>query len=145
MTGWTLLVFNTRVNKKFFETLEFFDFESICVKAETFKNTNNNVSRETCADICILFFKHCYSTNVLCNSDPHHLAASFTGSPEGLVLKTKSPLKFLFDIDTTKKERLTASWRNSTNVTRDGRKPVRMMVTRSVVPLLSSHRYKRIR
>ena len=43
----------------------------------------------------------------LCNSDPHHLVASFIGVPENLVSQSKAKMKNLFpDSETTKNIKL---------------------------------------
>ena len=90
-------------DQKLFETLAIFDLESVCVQEETFKDTNTTTWIE----------KHVprsasESSNVveepifLCNSDPHHLLASFTGAPENVASQSKTQMQNLFlDIEPT--------------------------------------------
>ena len=52
--------------QKLFKILAIFDFESIYVQMETFRDTNtkyNNLDRESCPDICINFMKPFGRTN----------------------------------------------------------------------------------
>ena len=54
-----------RSEKKLFKNLAIFDFESICVQEETFRDTITTtwLGKQTCPDICINFFKPCGRTN----------------------------------------------------------------------------------
>ena len=90
--------------QKHFLNLAMFDFESICVQQETFKRHKyNNPDRETCPDYCIHFFRAVEEPIFLCNSDPHHLVASFIGALEKLASQSKAKMENLFpDIQTTK-------------------------------------------
>ena len=55
---------NYTSDQKLFKNLAIFDFESICVpKGNLQGHNNNNLDRETCPDICIIFFKPCGRTN----------------------------------------------------------------------------------
>ena len=86
-----------------FRNLAIFDFESICVQKECFKDTDTTkwIGKHIPISTSI-------SSNVvkepifLCNSDPHHLVTSFIGALENLALQSKALVKNLFfDIETT--------------------------------------------
>ena len=50
--------------QKFSKNLAIFDFESICIQEESFKDTkDNNVDRQACTDFNIHFFEPCGRTN----------------------------------------------------------------------------------
>ena len=94
--------------QKLFKNLAKFDFESICVQDETFRNTNttNWIGKHVPISVSI-------SSNLveepifICNSDPHHLVASFIGSLKNLASQSKAKMKNLFlDIETTIKIKL---------------------------------------
>ena len=86
--------------QKLFKNLAIFDFESICVQAETFRDTNTTT----------WFGKHVkhvpksvsFSSKLVeepiffCNSDPHHLVESFIGALEKLASQTQAKMKNLF-------------------------------------------------
>ena len=74
---------NYTSEKKFFAKLAIFDFESICVQEETFRDTNTTTWIEkhvpTSASISSNLVKEAF----FCwNSDSHHLVASFIGAPK---------------------------------------------------------------
>ena len=81
----------------FFKNLAIFDFESICVKEESCKDTDTSewIGRH----VPISIFS---STNLvkqpifLCSSDPHHLVTSFIGALENLALQSKALMKKFF-------------------------------------------------
>ena len=83
--------------------MSIFDFESICVQEESFKDTDTTkwIGKRIPISVSI-------SSNlgkepiVLCNSDPHHLVTSFIGALKNLALLKIAILKNLFfDIKTT--------------------------------------------
>ena len=91
-----------------FKNLAIFDFESICVQEESFKDTDttNWIGKHIPISVSI-------SSNLvkepifLFNSDPHHLVTSFIGALENLALQSKAIMKNLFfDIKTTIKIKL---------------------------------------
>ena len=94
--------------KKLLKNSVMFDVESICVQEETFRDTNTTTGIGKHVPISVslssnlveeLFF--------ICNSDPHHLVASFIGALENLASQSKAKMKNLFlDIETTKKIKL---------------------------------------
>ena len=86
-----------------FKNLALFDFGSICVQEESFKDTDttNWIGKHIPNSVSI-------SSNLvkgpifLCNSDPHHLVTSFIGAIEKLALQSEPIMKNLFfDIETT--------------------------------------------
>ena len=91
-----------------FENLAFFNFESICVQKESFKDTKTTtwIGKNVPFSVSISsnLVKEPFS---LYNSDPHHLISSFIGTLEGLESQSKAQMKFLFlDIETTIKIKL---------------------------------------
>ena len=85
-----------------------FDFESICVQEESFKDTKTTtwIGKHVPVSVSI-------SSNLveepffLYNFDSHHLVSSFNGTLEGLAPQSKAQMKLLFlDIETTIKIRL---------------------------------------
>ena len=80
--------------QKLFKNLAKFDFESICVQEETFRDTktttwigkHNSISASISSNLVEepIFF---------CNSDPHHLVASFIGALENLASQSKAKKK----------------------------------------------------
>ena len=73
------------------------DFESICVQEESFKDTKTTtwIGKH-------LPISESFSSNLVCNFDPHHLVISFIGALENLALQSKAIMKNLFfDIETT--------------------------------------------
>ena len=94
--------------QKLFQKITIFDFESICVQEETFRDTNTT----TWIGKHVLIFVS-ISWNLveepifLCNSDPHHLVASFNGALENLASRSKAKMKNLFlDIESKVKIKL---------------------------------------
>ena len=94
---------NYTSEQKLFKNTAKFDFESICSQKETFRGTNttNWIGKHVPISVSI-------SSNLveepifLCNSDPHHLVASFIGILENLASQSKAKMKNLFlDIETT--------------------------------------------
>ena len=93
------------IQQKLFKNLAIFDFESMCVQQESFKGTKTTTWIGKHIPILVPFSQTLWKD--LCNSDPHHLAASFIGSLENLASQSKAKLKNLFvDIETTVKVKL---------------------------------------
>ena len=85
-----------------------FDFESIGVQEESFKDTKTTtwIGKHVpiSASISSILVEEPFS---LYNSDPHHLVSSFIGPLEGLAPQSKAQMKLLFpDIKTTIKIKL---------------------------------------
>ena len=94
--------------QKLFKNLTIFDFESICVQEESFKDkkTTTWIGKHVLISVSI-------SSNLLeepiflYNSDPHILAWSFIGTLEGLASQSKAQIKhFFLGIETTIKIKL---------------------------------------
>ena len=94
--------------QKLFENLEFFDFESICVQEESFKDTKTTTWIGKHVPISVSISSNLAEEPIfLYNSDPHHLVSSFIGTLEGLASQSKAQMKLLFlDIETTIKIKL---------------------------------------
>ena len=86
-----------------FKNLAIFDFESICVQEESFKDTDTTKWIGKHIPISVSISSNLVKEPIfLCNSDPHHLVTSFIGSLENLALQSKAIMKHLFfDIETT--------------------------------------------
>ena len=89
--------------QKILKNLAKFDFESVCVQEETFRDTNTTtwIGKHVLISVSI-------SSNLveepsfLCNCDPHHLVASFILALENLASQSKAKRKNLFsDIELT--------------------------------------------
>ena len=83
--------------------LAIFDFESICVQEESFKDTDTTKWIGKQIPILVSISSNLVKEPIfLCNSDPHHLVTSFIGAFEHLALQIKKIMKkFFFDIETT--------------------------------------------
>ena len=82
---------------KTFQTFSNFRLRiDLCPRGDLQRHNYNNLDRETCPDICIHFIKLVEEPIFLCNSDPHHLVASFTGALENLASQSKAKKKNLF-------------------------------------------------
>ena len=96
--------------QKLFKNSTIFDFESICVQAETFTDTITTTWIGKHVPISVSISSNLVEEPIfLCNSDPHHLVASFIGVLENLASQSKTKLKNLFlDIETTIKIKLSS-------------------------------------
>ena len=102
--------FKIEYNNKqtFFGNLDIFDFESISVQEESFKDTDITklIGRRFAISFSISL-KLVKEPIFLCNSDPQHLVIFFIGAFENLALQSKAIIKnLLFDIKTTMKIKL---------------------------------------
>ena len=80
-----------------FKNLAIFDFESICVQEESFKDTDTTKWIGKHLLISISFSSNLVKEPIfLCNSDPHHLVTSFIGALENLALQSKAIKQNLF-------------------------------------------------
>ena len=86
-----------------FKKLAIFDFESICVQEESFKNTDTTKWIGKVIPILVSISTILVKEPIFhCNSDPHHLVISFISALENLALQCKTIMKNLFcDIKTT--------------------------------------------
>ena len=108
LTSWILLLLFIRINKKLFKNLATFDFESICIQEETFKDTKTTNWIRKHVPISVSISSNLLEESIfLCNSDSHHLVPSSIGCLEGLALQSETQMKLLFlDIETTIKIKL---------------------------------------
>ena len=80
-----------------FKNLALFDFESICVQKESFKDTDTTKWIRKHIPILVSFSSNLVKEPIfLCNSDPRHLVTSFIGALENLALQSKAIMKRLF-------------------------------------------------
>ena len=94
--------------QKLFKKLAIFDFESICVQEEAFRDTITTTLIGKHVPISASISSNTVEEPIfLCNSDPHHLVASFIGVLQNLASQSKAKMKNLFpDIETTIKIKL---------------------------------------
>ena len=80
-----------------------FNFKSICVQEESFKDTRTTTWIGKNVPISVSISSNLVEEQIfLYNSDPHHLVSSFIGAMEGLASQSKTQMKLLFlDIKTT--------------------------------------------
>ena len=98
---------NYTSEQKLFKNLAIFDFESICVQEETFGDTITTTWIRKHVPMSGSISSIVEEPIFLCNSDPHHLVASFIGALENLASQSKAKMKNLFlDIKTTIKIKL---------------------------------------
>ena len=94
--------------QKLFKKLAMFDFESICVQEETFKDTSTTTWMGRYVPISVSISSNFVEEPIFtCKFDPHHLVASFIGALENLASQSKTKMKNLFpDFETTIKNKL---------------------------------------
>ena len=94
--------------QKVCRNLELLEFESICVQEETFRDTNTTTWIGKHVPISVSITANLVEEPIFfCNSDPHHLVASFIGALEFLATQGRAKVKNLFlDIKSTKKIKL---------------------------------------
>ena len=99
---------NYTSEEKLFKNLAIFDFESPCFQEETFTDTITATWIGKHVPISVSISSKVVEEPIfLCNSDPHHLVASFVGALENLASQSKAKMKNLFpDIETTTKIKL---------------------------------------
>ena len=99
---------NYTSEQKLFKSLAIFDFESVCVQKEAFRDTITTTWIGKHVPISVSISSNIVKEPIfLCNSDPHHLVASFIGVLEILASQGKAKMKNLFlDIETTIKIKL---------------------------------------
>ena len=96
--------------QKLFKNLAKFDFESICVLEESYKDTTTTTWIGKHVPISVSISSNLVEEPIfLYNSDPHHLVSSFIGTLEGLASQSKAQIKLIFlDIETTNKIKLSS-------------------------------------
>ena len=99
---------NYTSEQKLFKKLAIFDLESICVQKETLRETITTTWIGKYVPISVSISSNLVEEQIfLCNSDPHHLAASFIEVLDNLASQSKAKIKSLFlDIETTIKNKL---------------------------------------
>ena len=99
---------NYTSEQKFFKNIGIFDFESICVQKETFRDTITTTWIGKHVPISVSISSNLVEEPIfLCNSGPQHLVASIIGALENLASQRKAKMKSLFlDIERTIKIKL---------------------------------------
>ena len=99
-----------REGQKLLKNLAVFDFESICVKEETYKGTETTKWFGKHVPISISYSSNLIPEPIfLCNSDPRHLVSSFASALEGLGTQSKAQLKLRFiEVETAIKIKLSS-------------------------------------
>ena len=95
-------------DQKLFDNLAVFDFESVCIPEEKFKNkTATRIGKQGPISVSI-------SSNLiampicLCNSNPRNLVESLLDAAEGLATQSKAQMKWKFlEVETATKSKLT--------------------------------------
>ena len=96
--------------QQLFKNLAVFDFESICVREEQFKDTETTQWIGKHVPISVSISSNLIETPLfLCNSNPQDLVESFVVALESLAAQSKAQMKLQFlDIETSIKSRLNA-------------------------------------
>ena len=96
-------------DQKLFTNLAVFDFESICIPEEKFKNTETTTWIGKQVPISVSMSSNLITTPIfLSNSNPRDLVESFIDAVEGLATQSKAQMKLKFlEIETAIKSRLT--------------------------------------
>ena len=99
---------NYTSEQKLFKNIALFEFESICVQKESLRDTITTTWIGKHVPISVSISLNLVEGPIfLCNSDPHHLVASFIGALENLASQSKAKMKNLFlEIKTTLKIKL---------------------------------------
>ena len=80
-----------------FKNLAVSDFESICVKEETYKETETTKWFGKHVPISVSISSKLIPEPIfLCNSDPRHLVSSFISALEGLATQSKAQMELKF-------------------------------------------------
>ena len=93
-----------------FKNLAIFDFESICVKEESYKQTETTTWIGKHVPISVSIASNLTSEPIFfCNTNPHHLFSSFITALEGLAAQSKAQMKLnFFEVETAIKIKLCA-------------------------------------
>ena len=96
--------------QKLFKNLAIFDFESFCVKEETYKQTETTTWIGKHVPISLSISSNLIPEPIfLCNANPHHLISSFITALEGLATQSKAQMKLNFiEVDIAIKMKLCA-------------------------------------
>ena len=96
-------------DRKVFTNLDVFDFESICIPEEKFKNTETKTCNGKHVPISASISLNLIAKPIFpCNSNPRDLVESFIDAVEGLAAQSKAQMKLKFlEIETAIKSKLT--------------------------------------
>ena len=96
-------------DQKLFNNLAVFDFESICIPEEKFKDTQTTTSVGKHVPISVSISSDLIAMpTFLCNSNPRNLVESFNDESEGLATESKAQMKLKFlEVKTVIKSKLT--------------------------------------
>ena len=96
--------------QKLFKNLAIFDFESICVKEDSYKQTETTTWIGKHVPISVSISSNLIPEPIfLCNANPHHLTSSFITALEGLATQSKAQMKLIFiEVETAIKTKLCA-------------------------------------
>ena len=99
-----------REDQKLFKNLAVFDFESICVKAETYKETETTKWIGKYVPISVSISSNLIPEPIfLCNSDPRHFVSSFISTHKGWTTQSKAQRKLKFiEVETAIKIKLSS-------------------------------------
>ena len=103
--------FNIRYKKeqKLFKNLAIFDFETICAKEESYKQTDYNLDWEACANISFYLVKLDSGTLFSLQRQSSSSISSFISALEGLATQGKTQMKLTFiEVETATKIKLCA-------------------------------------
>ena len=95
-------------DQKLFNNLAVFDFESICIPEEKFKNKETTTWIGKHVPISVSISSNLIAMPIfLCNSNPRDLVESFIDAVEGLATQSKAPMKLNFlEVETAIKSKL---------------------------------------
>ena len=86
-----------RIEQSLFKNLAIFDFESICVKEDSYKQTEITTWIGKHVPISVSISSNLIAEPIiLCNANPHHLVLSFITALEGLATHSKTQMKLNF-------------------------------------------------
>ena len=96
--------------QKLFKNLAIFDFESICVKEDSYKQTETTTWIGKHVPISVSISSNLIPEPIfLCNANPHHLILSFITALEGLATQSKAQMKLNFiEVEAAVKTKLCA-------------------------------------
>ena len=96
-------------DQKLFSNIAVFDFESICIREEKFKNTETTTWIGKHGPISVSISSNLIAMPIfLCNSNPRDLVELFIDAVESLATQSKAQMKLKFlEIETAIKSKLT--------------------------------------
>ena len=99
-----------RNDQKLFKNLAIFDFESLCVKEDSYKQTETTTWIGRHVPISVSISSNLIPEPIfLCNANPHRLSSSFITALEGLATQSKAQMKLNFiEVETATKIKLCA-------------------------------------